>query len=91
MIFTDSRYATASIYKAYSPKVGSNSIVVRREFPSASSAFFYYTWKEGDRVELLAARLLGDSNLWFKIMDFNPELPNPFSIVVGSNIRIPYE
>jgi hypothetical protein len=91
MIFTDSRYASGTVYKAYTPKVDANSIIVLRRFPVATSNFFYYTWKEGDRAELLAAKLLGSSNLWWKILDFNPEIPNPFSIAVGTALRIPYE
>ena len=91
MLFSDSRYATGRVYKAYNSKSGANSIVVARRFPSARSAFYYYTWKEGDRVENVAANLLGDANLWWTIMDFNPEIANPFSIPVGTNIRVPYE
>lgn len=91
MIFADSRYATGKVYKAYTSKLNANSIVVARRFPVAKSAFYYYTWSEGDRAENVAANFLGDSNLWWRIMDFNPEIANPFSIAVGTSIRIPYE
>jgi hypothetical protein len=91
MIFSDSRYATANVYKAFTPKLGGNSVVVLREFPFNSSAFFYYIWRDGDRVENVAANLLEDSNLWWKIMDFNPEIANPFSISIGTIVRIPYD
>lgn len=91
MIFSDSRYATGRVYKAYSSKTAANSIVVARQFPEDSSAFYYYAWKDGDRIEGVAANLLADSNLWWRVMDFNPEIANPFSIPVGTIIRIPYE
>ena len=29
---------------------------------------------QGDRLDLLAARLLGDAELWWRIADANPEL-----------------
>lgn len=90
MIFSDSRYATAKVYKTENPKTQNNSIVVQREWPELQSNFFYYIWIEGDRAESVAARLLGDSNLWWSIMDFNPEIINPFSIPVGTILRIPY-
>jgi hypothetical protein len=91
MIFSDSRYASANVYKAYNSKVAANSVVVARRFPRERSAFFYYTWKEGDRIEGVAASVLNEPNLWWRIMDFNPEIANPFSIPIGSVLRIPYE
>lgn len=91
MIFSDSRYASALIYKAYSSKIQANSVVVSRVFPVSSSEFYYFVWKDGDRVENVAANLLGDSNLWWKILDYNPEIANPLSIAVGTTLRIPFE
>lgn len=89
MIFSDSRYATGRIYKAYNSKAEANTIVVAREWPELQSSFFYYVWREGDRAESVAASLLGNSNLWWSIMDFNPEIANPLSIPVGTILRIP--
>lgn len=91
MLFSDSRYATGRVYKAYNSKLYAYSIVVTRRFPVDRSAFYYYVWSEGDRVENVAATLIGDANLWWRIMDFNPEIANPFSIAVGTSLRIPYE
>jgi prophage DNA circulation protein len=38
---------------------------------------------------MVAFKLLGSAALWWKIMDFNPEIVDPFSIPVGATIRVP--
>lgn len=89
MIYTDSRYVTGTFSKAFSAKRESYYLSVLREFPTDQSNFYYYEWRERDRIEAVAARLMGDSNLWWRIMDYNPELLDPFNIPVASVIRIP--
>ena len=89
MIYTDSRYASGIFFKAYEPKKKTYNLTVLREFPVDQSNFYYYVWKERDRIESVAARLLGDSNLWWRIMDYNPEVIDPINIVAGTPIRIP--
>lgn len=91
MIYSDSRYANANIYRAYNGKKDNYSITVERTFPSETSKFYYVSWREGDRLDAMAAELLNDANLWWKIMDYNPEVANPFSIEIGTILRIPYE
>jgi hypothetical protein len=65
------------------------SISVVREFPEIRQAFFYYTWDSSDRIDLLALEFLNDPELWWQIMDLNPEVSNPFSILPGTLLRIP--
>jgi hypothetical protein len=89
MIYTDSRYASGLFLKAYSANRNSYNLSVMRQFPTDQSSFYYYGWRERDRIENVAARLLGDSNLWWRIMDYNPELSDPFNIPVGATVRIP--
>lgn len=87
MIYVDSRYAEGNVI-AIETNAGP-SIAVLREFPNDSSRFYSYVWREKDRIDLVANSLLGSPSLWWRIMDFNPELINPFSIPVGSVLRIP--
>lgn len=89
MIFTDSRYATGVLVQAQDARTGFPKIAVFRQFPFAQTDFTYYTWTQRDRVDLLADRFFGDPSLWWVIMDFNPEQPNPMTIPVGTLIRIP--
>lgn len=90
MIYADSRYANANFYKTYVPRLNSNSVVVQRSFPSAASKFYYYQVSSGERIEQIAQATLGSSNSWSLIMDFNPEVINPFNIPIGTILRIPY-
>jgi hypothetical protein len=40
-------------------------------------------------MDYLAQVYLGSSILWWKIMDVNPTLENPYDIAPGTVIRIP--
>lgn len=87
MIYVDSRYANGNVISIETNS--GPSIAVLREFPQDSSRFYGYVWKEKDRIDLVSTSLLGSPSLWWRIMDFNPEIINPFSIPVGAVLRIP--
>jgi hypothetical protein len=89
MIYTDSRYANGDIFRAYNAKSESYEVTVFRNFPTESTDYFLYVWKEGDRVDLVSKGFLGTAALWWRIMDYNPELLNPHTIPVGTTVRIP--
>jgi nucleoid-associated protein YgaU len=89
MIYTDSRYATGVVDYANDSRLNTNNISVYRVFPTAGYRFLTYTWTSEDRIDVIATQFLGSSNLWWKIMDINPEIISPFSITPGTVIRIP--
>jgi hypothetical protein len=89
MIYSDSRYASGKVLVANDPRNGTFPTAVYRTFPSARAGFYYYTWTDGDRIDIVSYKLLGTPTSWWKIMDFNPEIVNPFSIPVGATLRIP--
>lgn len=89
MIFTDSRYASGILAQTFDARKQEVSVAVYRQFPEDEATFIYYRWTQRDRVDLIADKFLGDPNLWWVIMDYNPEQLNPMSIPVGSLIRIP--
>lgn len=90
MIYTDSRYVNGRIYRAQHPRENKYDLTVERTWPLEESSFYYYTWAAGDRIEHIASELLGSSNFWWKIMDYNPEIVDPINIRAGSILRIPY-
>ena len=47
-----------------------------------------HTVVEGDRLDLLAHRYLGDARLWWIIADYN-DIFWPLELEVGSTLRIP--
>jgi hypothetical protein len=89
MIYLDSRYADGVITKAYNSVKKTFELTVYRVYPEDVSEVYYYEWIEGDRIDAVAAKLLGDSEYWWRIMDFNPELLNPSWILPGTMLRIP--
>jgi hypothetical protein len=89
MIYADSRYANGDLRKANDARTGNYRLGVHRKFPSASKEFYSYTWVEGDRIDVVSNALLGSPVHWWKIMDVNPEISNPFNIAIGATIRIP--
>jgi hypothetical protein len=89
MIYADSRYANGKVLTVEDPRNGDYRTAVYRKFPRVRANFYYYTWVEGDRIDIIANNLLGSPFFWWKIMDFNPEVLDPFSIPIGTDIRIP--
>lgn len=91
MIFTDSRYANGSFYNAHDARTNNYYLGVKRNFPTYSTSFVFYQWKEQDRLDLIATNYLGLPTHWWKILDINPEISDPFNIPVGTTIRIPVD
>lgn len=91
MIFLDSRYADGKLFKARDARNQKYQVSVFRVFPTDLASYFIYEWVETDRIDNVAHRFLGSSNLWWRIMDFNPDIIDPFNIAPGTQIRIPNE
>jgi hypothetical protein len=89
MIYQDSRYVEGTVVTAQDARTQDYQVAVFRNFPEDIKNFVTYTWKERDRLDILAYTVFGSSSLWWRIMDFNPELGNGFNIPVGTVIRIP--
>ena len=89
MIFTDSRYASGTIFKAQDARNDTHQVTVLRKFPSGKSTYYMYEWQEGDRLDELAYRLYGNSNIWWQIMDYNPEVSDALNIAPGTLLRVP--
>lgn len=68
------------------------NISVFRQFPATQTARYKeYAWEEGDSLANLAyySNALNTTEYWWKIMDLNPEITDPFSLEPGMIIRIP--
>jgi hypothetical protein len=89
MIYTDSRYADGVVIRSFDSRKLTYEITLFRQFSESTSKFYYYTWTQRDRIDLVAKTLLGNSALWWVIMDYNPEISNPLDIQIGSVLRIP--
>jgi len=95
MIYSDSRYTNpvqnvdGSIPKAWDELRQEYHIMILRTWPTFVSKFYTYEWKDGDRLDNLANKFLGNSQFWWKIMDLNPEIINPTQITPGTLLRLP--
>jgi hypothetical protein len=88
-MYSDSRYSDGYFLKANDARTTRNQISVYRRFPSYTTSFYYYSWLEGDRIDVLASKIYGDSDRWWNIMDANPEIIDPMNIIPGTLIRVP--
>lgn len=91
MIFLDSRYVDGKLFKAQDSRTRKYQVSVFRTYPTDVANYFLYEWVETDRIDNVAHKFLGGANLWWKIMDFNPNIINPFMIEPGTQLRIPNE
>jgi hypothetical protein len=93
MIFSDSRYAdsanTPLIFKAWNADKQQYDATVFRNWPTYVKDYTIYQWTDGDRLDKVALKFLGDPSLWWQVMDINPEITNPSTITSGTLIRIP--
>ena len=89
MNYADRRYAKGLVVKSEDPRNSVYRLGVYRKFPKARAQFYWYTWVEGDRIDQIASNLLGNPAFWWRIMDYNPEIIDPFSIPIGTTLRIP--
>lgn len=53
--------------------------------------FRAHVWSESDRLDLVAARYLGDPSLWWMVMDYNPLIPDPLHILPGTVLNVPVD
>jgi hypothetical protein len=87
-----SRYAATPVI-AYDPGNGEPPVpyLARRLVPAADRqpTLGEHVVVSGDRLDLVAARYLGDPELWWRVCDANPtQPPGPLTGEVGRRLRI---
>ena len=80
MINNLSRYATAIN--------DDGSVIAVRKKQNGISVQNYIV-RPGDTIEVLAAKLYGDSSQHWRLLDLNPQLEFSFSLTANDIIRIP--
>ena len=85
MIGRRSRYAAAVLYMGQEEMfLGARDRVDTTPRPDDR----FHTVVAGDRVDLLAARYLGQANLWWILCDYN-DIFFPLELELGTVLRIP--
>jgi hypothetical protein len=87
VIVTGSRYMGQPVVSV--PTSSGNSVAVFGPPSFGPVAFFYYTVVDGDRFDLIAQKLYGVPEFWWRIADANPEIFYPDDLITGAIIRVP--
>lgn len=98
MIDSYGRYGSGTIGQVYdkrshyatSSKTATTYVYRNFEVPKENS-YIEHSFRNGDRLDIIASKLYGDPKLWAKIMDLNPEIADPFYIKPGTVIRLPID
>jgi nucleoid-associated protein YgaU len=86
-----SRYFEGPLAQIPNKTTGEYDIAVYRDFaPVGEVTFLTHVWVYGDNLSSLAKTYLLSPLLWWRIMEINPEITDPFSIEPGTEIRVPY-
>jgi nucleoid-associated protein YgaU len=78
--------STSSRYTASVDAAGTPIAVRKRTLPVSYNT---YVTKSGDTFALIATRVYGTPEDFWRIADINPQVVFPDEIPVGTNIRIP--
>lgn len=85
MIYNKSRYYDGTLAQ------DGDNILVFRTFPTNQTLrMFGHVWVEGNRIEAVAEKFLGDSEMWHEVMDLNPMFLDPWNIPTGATLRVEY-
>ena len=91
MVNSDSRYAHIEVVTEMLPDGGTRSYLRRRFVPALpEDAGGFVRPEQGDRIDQLSAKILGDPLQFWRIADVNDAL-NPFDLTVevGRPFRLP--
>ena len=91
MIERVSRYYDGTLAQTSNKYTGTYEISVFRTFPNVTSVkYITYIWKEGDTLSSVAQTYGSGVKYWWEIMDINPQIADPFDIIPGTVVLVPY-
>jgi hypothetical protein len=90
-LYRNSRYADTNTRDEILVDVTGNRYRTLYRYPSIDGTLSvsYYVWKASDRIDRLAAEHLGSPDLYYRILDLNPEIIDPHHIEPGTKVRLP--
>lgn len=89
-VFEGSRYEYNDIVRIVGPDGRARPTIALAENNSKPLfQFAWYTVKDGDRIDIIAARFLGEADLWWMLADYNPEWLYYDYLPPGTLLRIP--
>jgi hypothetical protein len=89
-IYQGSRYEYSTIDFISVYQDGDENPIVFYEFPNIETiTYSEYIWQERDRLDLVSYNFYRKTDLWWYILDNNPEIEDPSNIPAGTVLRIP--
>lgn len=85
-IYQGSRYSRSLTYRRSD---GNIAIELRNRHKFNLTDAVMYTVKQGDTIDGIAYKIYGNAQLWWAIMDTNPQYSSELDINVGDVITIP--
>lgn len=91
MIERVSRYFNGPLAQTQHKYTDQYVISVFRKFPESKEVnYINYVWKDGDSLARISETFGIGAKYWWEILEINPEIDDPFGIVPGTTIRVPY-
>lgn len=89
-IHIGSRYENSVVDFVAFSEAGDTAPIVFYEFSNIGRIqYTEYTWKEGDRLDQVAAEFYSYPDHWWILAEYNPHIVDPQNIKAGTKIRIP--
>ena len=73
----------------YTTEVNNDGSVIATRKTQGSTSVQNYIVRPGDTIEVLAAKIYGDSAQHWRLLDLNPQLEFSFDLAANDVIRIP--
>jgi nucleoid-associated protein YgaU len=89
-IFQGSRYEYSVVdFVAVAQEADSNAVVFYSFDELGSFSYLEHTYVEGERLDSIAQQYYNRPDMWWVILDHNPEISDPNNIPSGKVLRIP--
>jgi nucleoid-associated protein YgaU len=89
-IFQGSRYEYSVVdFVATSEDADANAVVFYSFDELGVFSYLEHTYVQGERLDSIANRYYDRPDMWWTILDHNPEIDDPDNIQVGKILRIP--
>ena len=83
-----SRFAGLPVLEVTAPDGSRRHVVGLRLQATAEPGAETHRVRQGDAIDLIARRRLGDEQLWWRVLDVNP-LRYPLDLTPGEQVRLP--
>jgi nucleoid-associated protein YgaU len=83
-----SRFAGLPVFEVAAPDGGRRHVLGLRLRATDKASGETHQVRQGESIDLIARRRLGDEQLWWRVLDANP-LRYPLDLAPGEQLRLP--